>query len=161
MFRCFVFAGCDRSAGLAMAKNSFKLEHPLGLFVFPFFFKSLSLLNKVWIFCDNHVFFFNWFCDCCLELWKCVWDWWKGLFGFDSVCMFPFWVDGIEEGWLLFGWWLLMEIWASLGSFSVLDFLGFWSFVEFDLLMEVRWWDFDWWVFCLKKMRHGWSNWDD
>jgi hypothetical protein len=37
-----------------------------------------------------------------------------------------------------------MEIWASLGSFSVLDFLGFWSFVEFDLLMEVGWWDFDW-----------------
>jgi hypothetical protein len=78
MFRCFVFAGCDRSAGLAMAKNSFKLEHPLGLFAFPFFFfffffKSSSLLNKVWIFCDNHVFFFNGFCDCCLELWKCVW----------------------------------------------------------------------------------------
>ena len=30
MFRCLVFAGRDRSEGLAMAKNSFKLEHPLG-----------------------------------------------------------------------------------------------------------------------------------
>jgi hypothetical protein len=38
MFRCLVFSGSNRSADLTMAETSFKLEHPLGLFSFPFFF---------------------------------------------------------------------------------------------------------------------------
>ena len=40
MFCCLVFLGSNRSVDLAMAKTSFKLEHPLGSFSFPFFFFS-------------------------------------------------------------------------------------------------------------------------
>ena len=58
MFRCLVFAGRDRSEGLAMAKNSFKLEHPLGLFSF-FLYKN----KKDLIFCDAQVFFCDGFCE--------------------------------------------------------------------------------------------------
>jgi hypothetical protein len=36
MFRCLVFSGSNRSANLTMAETSFKLEHPLGSFSFPF-----------------------------------------------------------------------------------------------------------------------------
>jgi hypothetical protein len=36
MFRCLVFSGSNRNANLTMAETSFKLEHPLGSFSFPF-----------------------------------------------------------------------------------------------------------------------------
>jgi hypothetical protein len=36
MFRCLVFLGSNRNANLTMAETSFKLEHPLGSFSFPF-----------------------------------------------------------------------------------------------------------------------------
>lgn len=44
MFRCLKFAGRNQSSNLAMAKSSFKLEHPLGAFL-PFFFFSHILLE--------------------------------------------------------------------------------------------------------------------
>lgn len=48
MFRCLVFSGSNRSAGLAMAKTSFKLEHPLGSFSFPLFFSVFIRSLGLW-----------------------------------------------------------------------------------------------------------------
>jgi hypothetical protein len=45
MFRCFVFSGSNRSPGIAMAKTSFKLELPLGLFSFPLFFYLFFMIG--------------------------------------------------------------------------------------------------------------------
>lgn len=49
MFICFKFAESHRSVSFAMAKSSFKLEHPLGSLKFSIFSYKINLFITIFL----------------------------------------------------------------------------------------------------------------